>query len=168
PAVADSAPTRSAEPPRTAFDNAIRQLSDNTSRDLNPLPLALSAVWKTLRPQDTFFCGLDAAERSFRILAGHGPISDRLGERTVFHRRDRNAFFLCHARLINLSVQNSEDPRIWRHLPDWMQSPDAPRSFFALPVHLQRKLLGIVFVGWTQARTEPFGGAELGTVQTVL
>ena len=92
---------------------------------------------------------------------------DRLGERVLLRRHERNAFFLCHDRLINLSVQNTADPGIWRHLPEWLKSAEAPRSFLALPVHHERVLQGIIFIGWADIRTAPFGSEELAPIQTL-
>lgn len=164
------APAIAVPPPRrevtaTAIDAVLKTLGDANAAVPNPLPLAMNAVWRTLAPQDMFFCTLDAAGRSFRIVIGKGPISDRLGERTLFNRRDRNAFFLCHERLINLSVRNTEDASIWRHLPEWMHAADSPRAFLALPVHHNRVLQGVLFVGWPTARTEAFDGPDLAPLQ---
>ncbi|WP_221029536.1 HDOD domain-containing protein [Actomonas aquatica] len=152
---------------RTAIEQALEALENAPHPTANPLPNALNAVWKTLRPQDLFFCGLDSSGRAFRILVGQGPLADRLGERTLFRRSERNAFFLCHERLINLSVQDIEDDRVFRHLPDWLKGADAPRSFLALPVHHQRLLQGILFVGWSTTRDSPFGNDELAPIQAL-
>ncbi len=152
---------------RTAIDNALASLAAGEHSAANPLPLALNAVWKTLLPQDMFFCGLEAGGRSFRIAIGKGPLADRLGERMLFRRSERNAFFLCHDRLINLSIQDTADPRVHRHLPDWLKGADAPRAFLALPVHHQRVLQGILFIGWSKVRTQAFGSEELAPIQSL-
>ena len=152
---------------QTAVDTVVAQLSDTGKPVENPLPLALNAIWKTLQPQDMFFAGIDRSGRTFRIALGKGPLADRLGERVLIRQHERNAFFLCHDRLINLSVQNTEDPKIWRHLPEWLRTSDAPRSFLALPVHHDRVLQGILFIGWTHFRSAPFGGEELAPIQSL-
>ena len=167
PRATDKAEPRRPMTTRNAVDSALAQLSDGSRRNENPLPLALNAIWKTLHPQDLFFCGVESSTRTFRIILGKGPLSDRLGERVLIRGHERNAFFLCHDRLINLSVQDTGDPGIARHLPEWLRSADAPRSFLALPVHHERVLQGIFFIGWSTTRDAPFGGEELAPIQSL-
>ncbi len=167
PETSPSPAPRRRETTRTAIDNALAAIESGKTGAANPLPFALNAVWKTLTPHDMFFCGLDSSGRSFRIVIGKGPLADRLGERTLFRRSDRNALFLCHDRLINLSIQDSTDPRVFRHLPDWLKGADAPRSFLAIPVHHQRVLQGLLFIGWDKARTAPFASDELTPIQSL-
>lgn len=164
--VPDSAP-EPAPVAVTAIDQAMAALADNLSDDTNPLPMALNAVWKTLQPQDLFFCAPDRHSHTFHIVIGKGPLADQLGERTLFRRDDRNAFSLCHERLINLAVQDTSDPRIHRHLPDWIKTPEAPKAFLAVPVHHQRTLQGILVLGWPQVRANPFSSEELTPIQSL-
>ncbi len=154
-------------PDASAIEQALAALADNLSAGTNPLPMALNAVWKTLQPQDLFFCAPDQQARTFHIVIGKGPLADRLGERTLFRRDDRNAFSLCHERLINLAVQDTSDPRVHRHLPDWIKTPEAPKAFLAVPVHHQRSLQGILFLGWPQVRANPFSSDELTPIQSL-
>ena len=149
-----------APPPPNAMQDALELLRKNPTQN-NALPIALNAVWRSLRPQDLFFCALDPTSHAFRIALGNGPLSDRLGSRTLFRQTDRNIFYLCHDRFVNLSIRDTRDTRVRKHLPEWMKAPDSPRAFLALPVHHEKHIQGILIVGWDNPRPEPYGGKGL-------
>ena len=120
-----------------------------------------------MKPSDMLYAKIDARRRNFRLARGYGPLAKLMAHQTLFSTHERNAFTLCHQRLINLAVQTTEEVRIRHHLPDWLKTPTAPKSFLALPVHHQRALQGVLILGWAEPRAKPFANHELAPIQSL-
>ncbi len=132
------------------------------------VPMVLGAMHYTLRCQHILYCPQQSTAGDFRLSHGRSALTNRLAGRRLCSRHDRDIIYLCRTRLENIVIRDATAEQIRPHLPHWLKSADAPKSFTIFPVHQAGQMEAFIIVGWDSTTALSMDPENLRVIRLLL
>jgi len=110
-----------------------------------------------------------------RVLPGfflserHGPTQVLPATPAVIEASDRSVFGVCLTRREVVLIHDKTEANVLQYLPDWFRTIErSPAAFALIPLLDSTSVVGLLLIGWSDARRIPLSNAEIALARRQL
>jgi hypothetical protein len=110
----------------------------------------LTFVRDSYGAQDSWLFVAPAGGASYVIRHGIGDCWQHFRTCAAVRADERTVFGICLARMENVVIHDTTEPKLAPYLPAWFQpAKGAPGAFILMPLQTDGRTQGLVLIGWT-------------------
>lgn len=149
---------------------------ETTTMEEEPAPLtvdpwraALDLVRDSFGAQECWHFTTQPGTPMLTLSHGAGERWGRFQRIAIIRSDERTVFGVCHTRREAVVIHDLTDAKLRPYLPEWMTADaNSPQSFVLLPITEGKRAMGLVLVGWHNARRLVLNKAQLELARQTL
>jgi hypothetical protein len=105
----------------------------------------------------------------FFLSERHGPTQVLPATPAVIEASDRSVFGVCLTRREVVLIHDKTEANVLQYLPDWFRTIErSPAAFALIPLLDSTSVVGLLLIGWSDARRIPLSNAEIALARRQL